>query len=95
MTTADIVTMLKTDLGVTHSRRDENYTALVETAIKELARKGIHIDIETAEIDDIMLISDFAAWNYRKRMENVPLSNNLRIRIYNRVVRERAKRQDE
>ena len=80
--------LLKLDLGITHSLRDTLFDQLLISSKKELARKGVTID-ET-QVDDIMLLSDYAAWTYRKRQEDVPLPQNIQWRIRNRLVKARG-----
>lgn len=80
--------LFKLDLGITHEKRDEYFRTLLEAAQGELLRKGVILDLDQA--DDVMLLSDYAAWLYRKRQEDVPMANNLYWRIMNRKVKERA-----
>ena len=85
----EVLELLKIDLGITHNKRDAYFNALLSSVKKELENKGLVIDI--VEVDDQMLLSDYAAWQYRKRQEDVPLARNLDWRIKNRIVKERAK----
>ena len=80
--------LLKLDLGISHDKRDSYFIALLESAQMELSRKGIVLNLTQA--DDMMLLSDYAAWLYRKRQEDVPMSNHLNWRLMNRKVRVRA-----
>ena len=91
-TTARCLELLKLDLGIKNTSKDLYYNSLLATAQKELKRKGIELDENSVE--DAMLISDYAAWCYRKRTENVPLPVNLQLRIRNRIVSARARRKD-
>ena len=79
----------KLDMGITQDKRDKYFTALIEAAQKELERKGILLDEKS--IDDVILLADYAAWIYRKRQEDIPISPNLQIRIRNRTVLKRSK----
>lgn len=90
MTLKDVLDLLKIDLGITHTKRDVYFTKLIEASLGELSRKGIDIDVESADTDDVFLLVDYTAWNYRKRLENAPLAENLKLRIYNRKIRNRA-----
>ena len=83
-----VLKLLKLDLGVSTDKRDEYFNAVLESAVLELKRKGIFVDLTSA--DDQMLLSDYAAWQYRKRQEDVPISNNLKRRLMNRKMRNRA-----
>lgn len=83
-----VLNIFKTDLGITHSLRDEYFLTVVKAAKKELESKGIKLDVDNVE--DKILISDYAAYNYRNRTNDVPLSQNLQLRIRNRIVKNRA-----
>lgn len=85
-----ILTLFKIDLGITHTLRDEFFTALLKACKTEIEAKGITLDL-TNSVEDQMLLSDYAAWKYRKRQEDIGLSRNLDFRIKNRIVKERAK----
>ena len=80
--------LLKLDLGITHDKRDAYFNALLNSAVLELERKGIALSL--TEADDQILLSDYAAWLYRKRQDDVPLAKNLKLRLMNRKVRARA-----
>lgn len=80
--------LLKYDLGIMHTERDEYFLSLLSSAQSELEQKGIVFDAES--VQDNLLVSDYAAWIYRKRMENIPLSRNLEFRIRNRIVKGRS-----
>ena len=84
----EVLKLLKLDLGISHDKRDSYFIALLESAQMELSRKGIALNLTQA--DDVMLLSDYAAWLYRKRQEDVPMSNHLNWRLMNRKVRGRA-----
>ena len=84
----EVLKLLKLDLGISHDKRDSYFIALLESAQMELSRKGIVLNLTQA--DDMMLLSDYAAWLYRKRQEDVPMSNHLNWRLMNRKVRVRA-----
>lgn len=85
----DTVLMLfKQNLGITHELRDEFFLSVVNASAKELERKGIVLDLFS--VDDQILISDYAVYNYHNRFANVPLSQNLQLRIRNRIIKNRA-----
>lgn len=83
-----ILTLLKLDLGISHDKRDALLMPLIEASKAEIEGKGIKLDLD--QVEDQMLLSDFAAWRYRKRAEDIPMSNNLQYRIRNRIVKGRA-----
>ncbi len=84
-----ILQLLKIDLGITHTLRDNYFTSLINTCNAELARKGINLDLTVAE--DQMLLSDYITWRYRKRQEDTGLPQNITFRIRNRIVKARSK----
>lgn len=83
-----ILSLLKIDLGITHTAKDEYFEKLLISAKGEITAKGITIDETNTE--DMMLISDYAAWRYRKRNEDVGMPQNLEWRIRNRIVKARS-----
>lgn len=87
-----ILSLLKIDLGITHSIRDAYFIQAIKGSINEIERKGIQLDLNAP--DDQMLISDYTAWTYRKRQEDVPMANNIQHRIRNRIIQERIVKQD-
>ncbi|EOP94830.1 hypothetical protein IGM_01262 [Bacillus cereus HuB4-4] len=84
-TKATLLTLLKLDLGITHDLRDAYFNNLLVSSQNEIERTGIVLDFES--IDDQMLTIDYAAWSYRNRQEDTPLSRNLQFRINNRVIK--------
>lgn len=86
-----VLELLKNDLGIRHAKMDERLNTLIESSLYELINeRGIPIDL--AQAQDAMLVSDFAAWRHRSRMEDKPaLSESLRWRIRNRQVRRRSR----
>jgi hypothetical protein len=83
------LSLLKMDLGISHSHRDEYFISLLDSAAAEIMRRGITL---TTSIEDELLIVDYASWSYRKRQEDIPLSKNIQLRIRNRIIQERANR---
>lgn len=83
-----ILELLKIDLGITHNERDTYFNALIYATVKELKARGVDIDVNV--IEDQILVSDYSAWTYRKRQEDVPLAKNLEWRIRNRIIKKRA-----
>lgn len=84
-----VLEMLKVDLGISHQSRDVYLNNVIQGCVEELKGKGIMLDLD--QTDDVMLLSDYAAWRYRKRTEDVPLAKNLDLRIKNAITKERAK----
>ncbi|MEK4425164.1 hypothetical protein [Solibacillus sp. FSL K6-1523] len=76
--------LLKLDLGITHNLRDAYFNNILKTALMELSKMGV--DLSKGDVEDIQLIVDYAAWQYRKRQEDVGLPRNIKFRINNRVI---------
>lgn len=87
-----LLNLLKIDLGITHNLRDAFFIKLLQGTMKEIERRGIKADLKSA--DDQMLITDYAAWVYRNRTEDVPLANNIKHRLRNRIIKERIEKQN-
>lgn len=75
-------------MGINHDHRDELFINLIYSCKNEIERKGIELDIE--QVDDLVLLCDYALWQYQKRHDDVPLPQNLKLRISNRQMRGRA-----
>ncbi len=82
------LSLLKQDLGIVHTKRDVYLTKMLNACYNELNERGV--EIYQDNIDDEMLLADFAAWKYRNRDNDVPLANNLMIRIRNKQTKGRC-----
>lgn len=80
--------LLKQDLGIAHAKRDEYLTRMLNSCYEELKARGV--ELFQSNIEDEMLLADFAAWRYRNRDKDVPLANNLMIRIRNKQTKGRC-----
>lgn len=82
------LSLLKQDLGIAHNKRDEYLAKMLSSCYEELESRGV--SLLQNNIDDEMLLADFAAWRYRNRDKDVPLANNLIIRIRNKQTKGRC-----
>ena len=87
-----LINLLKLDLGIQHNLRDAFFIQLVKGTIGEIEKRGIKLNLNDAS--DQMLISDYSAWVYRKRQEDLPLANNIKSRLRNRIIEERIAKQN-
>lgn len=79
--------LLKLDLGIVSTERDEYFTHLLGACEKELNGKGIVCN----DTDTTILLSDLAAYRYRNRTsDNAGLSKSLHYRILNLQIKGRA-----
>lgn len=83
-----ILKLIKQDLGIAHNERDRYFYMLTESIITELKEKGIDTDINAYE--DVILIVDIVLWRYRHRTDDVPLAQNIAVRIRDRRIKKRA-----
>lgn len=82
--------LFKTALGINHDKRDTYFTAMLDAACAELEGRGVHLDLENVE--DNMLLADYAEFNYRNRDGAKAMPLNLDMRIKNRKAKGRANR---
>lgn len=80
--------LLKADLGISGTQRDEYLTQQLTAAMQDLESRGVKLDLTAA--DDAMLLSDLTAWMYRHRSEDVGMAKNIEYRIKNRQVKKRC-----
>lgn len=82
--------LLKTALGITHSKRDSYYTVMLASAYSDLRERGIALDL--GEVEDNILLADYAEFNYRNRDGGKAMPLNLDLRLRNRKAKGRANR---
>ena len=92
MANVTALSLLKTALGVTHDKRDDYYKSLLAASERELSGRGVAID--ESEIDDIMLLVDYAEFNYRNRDGAKIIPQHIDLRIKNRKAKGRSERGD-
>lgn len=82
---ANCLLLLKQDLGITHDLRDAYFSNVIKGSLKEIETLGLVLILDN--VDDQMLLVDYATWHYRFRNDNVPLSRSIQFRIHNRVIK--------
>lgn len=91
LTSQDLLTMLKVDLGFTssgQSRIDTRLTQLLDAAEKEIIKEGAET-LDKTQIDDAQLIVMYAAWLWHKRDTQDGMPRMVRYAINNRVFSEK------
>lgn len=88
MTTAEILSMLKVNLGITATAYDTRLAMLIETAKAEIRREGITI-AEEPEALDANLVIMYADWLWRKRDSGEGMPRMLRYALNNRLFQEK------
>ena len=83
MTDADLLTALKTDLGITGTGYDARLEQVIASAKAAIAREGAVLDL--ANFEDCQIVIMYAAWLWRRRdtMEGMP--RMLRWALNNKV----------
>ena len=87
MTTADLLSMLKVDLGITTTAYDARLTQYLESAQARIEEEGAKNFAPLTSLDDAQLTVSYAAWMWRKRdtMEGMP--RMVRYALNNRIFR--------
>ncbi len=89
MTAAEILNMTKHNLEIpaSNSMNDEYIANLIAAASSMIAREGITL---TDSVEDGNLIVMYAAYLYRKRVDNSPMPRMLRYALNNRLFSEKV-----
>ena len=89
MTAAEILCMTKHNLEIpaSNSMNDEYIANLIAAASLMIAREGITL---TDSVEDGNLIVMYAAYLYRKRVDNSPMPRMLRYALNNRLFSEKV-----
>lgn len=89
MDNESILKILKTDLEISGTSRDEMLGNMIDLAKAAIEREGIKLNETT---DDGMLIVKYAAFLYRKRREDVvAMPRSLRYLLNNRLFSEKGR----
>lgn len=83
-----LLTMLKTDLGITTDAYDTRLTQYLRNAEEQIAREGVTLDGDA--IGDQQLAVMYAAWTWRKRDTGEGMPRMLRYTLNNRIFAEKV-----
>lgn len=84
-----VLPILKSNLNIMSDVRDSYLTAIIDGTIEELEdEQGLALD--DANPYHLMFVADYAAWRYRSRGENGPMPINIRFRLNNMVIHQKA-----
>ena len=90
MTKAEVLGMLKVDLGFTGSAYNERLEALIDSAVSMMEREGVSsVDFDSTE--DVQLVIMYTGWLWRKRYNYEPMPRMLRWALNNRILGEKAR----
>ncbi len=84
MTTADILAMVKVDLGITTTAYDERLAQYVESAKIQITREGATLDL--SNIDHVNTVAMYAGWTWRRRDTGEGMPRMLRYSLNNLVL---------
>lgn len=73
---------LKTDLGITTSAYDDRLIVYLKTAQARITEEGVTL---TEEIDDMLLVQQYAAWLWSRRDSGEGMPRMLRWQLNNRI----------
>lgn len=86
--TVTMLSMLKTDLGLTKTVYDERLVQYLGSAQAQIKREGISLNLES--VDDMQLVVMYAAWMWRRRDSGEGMPRMLRYALNNRLFSEKA-----
>lgn len=102
MSIFDLLTMLKTDLGIsTVTAYDTRLTQYLTNAILSILREGATVATESngaytvSTVEDAELIVMYAAWTWRKRDSGEGMPRMLRYALNNRIFSEKMQDEDD
>ena len=90
MRDTDILAILKVDLHLSNDALDATLNALIKQARMAITREGITLG---NNVDDAMLIEQYAAYLYRQRRENTGMPRYLRWMLNNRLFQQKGEPQ--
>lgn len=82
MITADLLAMLKVDLGITANAYNDRLTEYLQAASADMSREGVQLE---DTVEDSQLIVQYAAWLWRSRESGDAMPRMLRYRLNNRI----------
>ena len=88
MTDANILEMLKIDLGISTTAYDSRLSQYITSAKAEITREGI--TLKTTEVSDCSLVIMYAAWLWRKRESGEGMPRMIRYALNNRLFSEKV-----
>lgn len=83
MTTADILAMVKIDLGITTTAYDSRLAQYINGAVAQIEREGATLDL--SNIDHCNMVAMYAGWTWRRRDTGEGMPRMLRYQLNNLV----------
>lgn len=88
--TPELLTMLKTDLGITTTAYDARLSQVLDAAVRSIREAGART-ISAARLDDAQLIVMYAAWLWRRRDDMSGMPRMVQWALNNRVFGEKMR----
>lgn len=85
-----LLSMLKTDIGITATAYDERMKQYIQTAYKNIKAEGVQT-LNVEDIEDAQLVVMYAAWMWRRRDSGDGMPRMVRYALNNRVLGEKAR----
>lgn len=86
-----ILKLVKAQLGITITSRDDYIKAIIDGVKRELEEvQGLKVDLDDSSI--LMFVVDYAAWRYESRNEDAGMPERLNWRLRNLMVSQHAKK---
>lgn len=83
-----VLPLLKVNIGIASTNRDDYLKAIVNSVIDEL-ENTYGIELFENDNNQIMFIVDYSSWKYRNRGEGV-IPRNIQFRLHNLVIQNRG-----
>lgn len=93
MTEAQMLTMLKVDLGITAKNYDERLLQYIETAKTEIVRQGARLDMSVTDHCTVVIM--YAEWMWRKRESGEGMPRMVRYAVNNLVLSQKMAAEEE
>lgn len=87
-TTATVLQMVKTDLGIKANAYDTRLTQYVNSAKSAIIREGASL---SDAVEDMQIVAMYAGWLWKKRDTGEGMPRNLRWMLNNKIFSEKAR----
>lgn len=85
-----LLSMLKTDIGITATAYDDRLKQYIQTAYKNIKAEGAQT-LNVEDVEDAQLVVMYAAWMWRRRDSGDGMPRMVRYALNNRVLGEKAR----
>lgn len=90
MTDADLLTALKTDLGIASTGYDARLNQLIDTAKAAVTEEGVETLDTAGSLNDAQIVIMYARWLWNRRETMDAMPRMLRWALNNRIFGERS-----